>query len=75
MATTMPVMGLTEIPLNDYYGNSYIGVVDSIAVIGENQNGVTVYPAVLRVDNPMGTLMGGDVQKAQHVHQGGLARA
>ncbi len=48
-----------EIPLNDYYGNSYIGVVDSIAVIGENQNGVTVYPAVLRVDNPMGTLMGG----------------
>lgn len=48
-----------EIPLDDYYGNSYIGVVDSIAVIGENQNGVTVYPAVLRVDNPMGTLMGG----------------
>ncbi len=48
-----------EIPLNDHYGNSYIGVVDSIAVIGENQNGVTVYPAVLRVDNPMGTLMGG----------------
>lgn len=48
-----------EIALNDYYGNSYIGVVDSIAVIGENQNGVTVYPAVLRVDNPMGTLMGG----------------
>ena len=48
-----------EIPLNDYYGNSYTGVVDSIAVIGENQNGVTVYPAVLRVDNPMGTLMGG----------------
>ena len=34
-------------------------MVDSIAVIGENQNGVTVYPAVLRVDNPMGTLMGG----------------
>lgn len=48
-----------EIALNDYYGNNYIGVVDSIAVIGENQNGVTVYPAVLRVDNPMGTLMGG----------------
>lgn len=48
-----------EIALNDYYGNSYIGVVDSIAVIGENQNGVTVYPAVLRVDNPSGTLMGG----------------
>lgn len=48
-----------QIALNDYYGNSYIGIVDSIAVIGENQNGVTVYPAVLRVDNPSGTLMGG----------------
>lgn len=48
-----------ELELNDWYGNTYIGVVDSIAVIGENQNGVTVYPAVLRVDNPSGTLMGG----------------
>lgn len=48
-----------DIQLNDWYGNSYIGVVDSIAVIGENQNGVTVYPAVIRVDNPTGTLMGG----------------
>ena len=48
-----------EIQLSDYYGNSYVGVVDTIAVIGENQNGVTVYPAVVRVDNPSGTLMGG----------------
>jgi len=48
-----------ELMLNDYYGNSYIGIVDTIAVIGENQNGVTVYPALVRVDNPMGTLMGG----------------
>ena len=49
-----------EISLQDWNGNSYIGVVDSIAVIGENQgSGVTVFPGVVRVDNPMGTLMGG----------------
>ena len=48
-----------EIPLQDWNGNSYMGVVDSIAVIGENQNGITIYPGVVRVDNPMGTLMGG----------------
>ena len=49
-----------EITLSDWNGNSYIGVVDSIAVIGENQgSGVTVFPGVVRVDNPMGTLMGG----------------
>ncbi|MDE6108597.1 MAG: HlyD family efflux transporter periplasmic adaptor subunit [Oscillospiraceae bacterium] len=49
-----------EIELSDWNGNSYIGVVDSIAVIGENQgSGVTVFPGVIRVDNPFGTLMGG----------------
>ncbi len=48
-----------ELQLNDWYGNSYVGVVDSLAVIGENQNGVTVYPGVVRVDNPTGSLMGG----------------
>lgn len=49
-----------EITLQDWNSNSYIGVVDSIAVIGENQgSGVTVFPGVVRVDNPMGTLMGG----------------
>jgi len=48
-----------ELQLNDWYGNSYIGVVDSLAVIGENRNGVTVYPGVVRVDNPTGSLMGG----------------
>lgn len=49
-----------EIELSDWNGNSYVGVVDSIAVIGENQgSGVTVFPGVIRVDNPMGTLMGG----------------
>ncbi|MCM1441329.1 MAG: HlyD family efflux transporter periplasmic adaptor subunit [Roseburia sp.] len=48
-----------EIPLSDWYGNYYTGVVDSIAVIGDNQNGVTVYPGVVRIDNSMGTLMGG----------------
>lgn len=48
-----------EIPLSDWYGNSYTGVVDSIAVIGDNMGGVTVYPGVVRIDNFMGTLMGG----------------
>ena len=48
-----------EIQLSDWYGNYYIGVVDSIAVIGENSGGVTVYPGVVRIDNSMGTLMGG----------------
>lgn len=48
-----------DLMLNDWNGNSYMGVVDSIAVIGENQNGVTVYPGTVRVDNPNGTLMGG----------------
>ena len=37
--------------LNDWNGNSYMGIVDSIAVIGENQNGVTVYPGTVRVEN------------------------
>ena len=48
-----------ELMLNDWNGNSYMGIVDSIAVIGENQNGVTVYPGTVRVENPNGTLMGG----------------
>lgn len=48
-----------EIELSDWNGNYYVGVVDSIAVIGETQNGVTVYPGVVRVNNDMGTLMGG----------------
>lgn len=48
-----------EIELNDWNGNYYVGVVDSIAVIGESQNGVTVYPGIVRVNNDMGTLMGG----------------
>ena len=48
-----------EITLNDWNGNTYLGVVESVAVVGEVQNGVTVFPAVVRVDNPTGTLMGG----------------
>ena len=48
-----------SITLNDWNGNSYMGVVETVAVVGENQNGVTVFPAVVRVDNPTGTLMGG----------------
>lgn len=48
-----------ELQLTDWYGNFYMGVVDSLAVIGENQNGVTVYPGIVRVDNPTGSLMGG----------------
>ena len=51
-------VGMT-IMLNDWYGNSYMGTVDSVAVVGEVQNGVTVYPAVVRIDNTSGTLMGG----------------
>lgn len=48
-----------ELTLKDWNGNYYVGVVDSIAVIGTTQNGVTVYPGVVRVNNDMGTLMGG----------------
>lgn len=47
------------IQLSDWNGNSYEGTVESVAVQGTNQNGVTVFPAVVRVDNPTGTLMAG----------------
>ncbi len=48
-----------EIMLNDWNGNSYMGIVETVAVQGTNENGVTVFPAVVRVDNSSGTLMGG----------------
>ena len=50
--------GMT-INLSDWNGNSYMGVVETVAVQGTNENGVTVFPATIRVDNPTGTLMGG----------------
>lgn len=48
-----------NINLTDGNGNMYMGVVESVAVQGNVENGVTVFPAKVRVDNPDGTLMGG----------------
>ncbi|MEG0755173.1 MAG: HlyD family efflux transporter periplasmic adaptor subunit [Oscillospiraceae bacterium] len=48
-----------NIEFQGYDGGSYMGTVDSIAVVGKNENGVTTYPAVVKVDNAGGTLMAG----------------
>lgn len=48
-----------NINLNDWNGNSYMGTVDTVAVVGTVENGITVYPAKVIIDNSTGTLMGG----------------
>jgi len=41
----------------DYQGNYYMGTVESVALTGTAENGMSVFPAVVRVDNPDGTMM------------------
>lgn len=47
------------ISLNDYNGNSYMGVVTDIAAQGEVGQGMSTFPVTLEVDNPGGTLYAG----------------
>ncbi|MEG2118813.1 MAG: efflux RND transporter periplasmic adaptor subunit, partial [Pseudoflavonifractor sp.] len=48
-----------DINLSDYNGGSYMGIVESVASIGKSENGVTVFPVVVKVENTTGTLLGG----------------
>ena len=41
----------------DQYGTPYIGVVESVSQTANAENGVAVFPAVVKVDNPDGLLM------------------
>ena len=41
----------------DYQGQYFMGVVESVALTGTAENGMSTFPAVVRVDNPEGTMM------------------
>lgn len=47
------------IEMNDWEGNMYMGTVESVSLTGTNTNGITVFPAVVKVDNFAGTLRTG----------------
>lgn len=43
----------------DQWGNTYTGVVDSVSLEGSAQNGMSTFPAIVKVDNAGGQLMSG----------------
>lgn len=43
----------------DQWGNTYTGVVDSVSQQGSAQNGMSTFPAIVKVDNSGGQLMSG----------------
>lgn len=43
----------------DQWGNTYTGVVDSVSLEGSAENGMSTFPAVVKVDNAGGQLMSG----------------
>lgn len=47
------------IDLNDWDGNMFTGVVESVDLNGKSENGMTIYPVKLAVDNADGTLVNG----------------
>ncbi|MEG2097818.1 MAG: efflux RND transporter periplasmic adaptor subunit [Pseudoflavonifractor sp.] len=47
------------IDLNDWGGNSFMGIVESVGLVPKSENGVTTYPVIVKVDNPEGTLVNG----------------
>ena len=43
----------------DQYGTPYMGIVESVSLTAKGENGVASFPAVVKVDNPDGSLMTG----------------
>ena len=43
----------------DQYGTPYMGIVESVSLTATGENGVATFPAVVKVDNPDGSLMSG----------------
>jgi HlyD family secretion protein len=43
----------------DQWGNKFIGIVESVSLNSEAENGVASYPFVIAVDNPDGSMMTG----------------
>ena len=43
----------------DQYGTPYVGVVESVSLTATGENGVATFPAVVKVENPDGSLMSG----------------
>lgn len=43
----------------DQYGTPYMGVVESVSLTATGENGVATFPAVVKVDNPDGSLLSG----------------
>lgn len=41
----------------DQYGTYYMGIVESVSQTANSENGMAVFPAVVKVDNPEGLLM------------------
>ena len=41
----------------DQYGTPFMGIVDSVSPSAKAENGVSAFPAVVKVDNPDGSLM------------------
>lgn len=41
----------------EQYGNYYMGIVESVALTGNAENGMSTFPAVVKVDNPDGMMM------------------
>ncbi len=47
------------IDLSDYEGNMYMGLVENIDLNGKSENGMTIYPVKVTVDNADGSLVNG----------------